>query len=112
MAELVGTRLVAEAKITGYLLDDMHPVGGAKARFFAGFGFDREAPAVLIAALLAHPDRNRVARVEITEFGEKSIVECQIDTPDARNPCIRSVWFREAGTQAHRFVTSYPHQPD
>ena len=41
MAELVGTRLVAEAKITGYLLDDMHPVGGAKARFFAGFGFDR-----------------------------------------------------------------------
>ena len=30
---------VPEPKVTGYLLDPTHPVGGSKARFFLAFGF-------------------------------------------------------------------------
>ena len=45
---------VESAKLTDYLLNPDHPVGGDKAAFLDRFGFRREAWPVLEAALLAH----------------------------------------------------------
>ena len=45
---------VESAKLTDYLLNPEHPVGGDKASFLTRFGFRREGWPVLEAALLAH----------------------------------------------------------
>jgi hypothetical protein len=54
--------IIAPAKITDYLLSEMHPVGRAKAQFFKRFGFRAAAPEELIQALLAHVGDNAVAQ--------------------------------------------------
>jgi len=45
-------------KVTEYLLNPSHPDGSPKARFFSRFGFSRNEPAVLVAALLVHVAEN------------------------------------------------------
>ena len=95
-------------KIVDYLLDEAHVDGGSKARFFKAFGFDLNAPEVLADALGAHPDRNALANEMMTPFGVTSVVECNLATPDGRDPCIRSVWNRKTGSAVHRLVTAYP----
>jgi len=51
-------RNTPRAKITEYLLNENHPVGGGKAAFFFRFGFSAERWHVLAAALDDHPIRN------------------------------------------------------
>ena len=46
--------VIAPEKLSGYLLDPNHAEGGAKARFFLGFGFSAQRPEALATALLAH----------------------------------------------------------
>lgn len=108
MAKLSGGRLVAEAKVVDYLLNPEHPQGKSKAQYFARFGFSREDYVVLLEALLSHPDDNDVVRVQDNDFGAKSTVQCQVKTPDGRDPCILSVWFLERGSGIQRLVTAYP----
>lgn len=108
MVKLAGARLVAEAKIAGYLLNKTHPQGAAKARFFAAFGFEQDSPSPLTQAILDHPAENEVARIEETAFGRKTIVECRLSSPDGRDPCVRTIWILEPGDALHRFVTAYP----
>ena len=101
-------RSIAEDKITRYLLEETHPKGGTKARFFGRFGFGWHAPHLLLEALRRHPDMNAVVSVTKTAFGTKSVVQCSMMSPDGRNPCIRSVWLRDIGSDVQRFVTAYP----
>ena len=62
-------------------------------------------------ALLDHPDVNFIVGETENDFGIKRIVECNIPTPDGRNPCIRTVWLREHGDDVHRLVTAIPLRP-
>jgi hypothetical protein len=61
--------LVAEDKITGYLLNAAHRFGASKARFFADFGFRVEEWETLAAALREHGQRHEVIKVTETGFG-------------------------------------------
>lgn len=105
---LDGLRAIDSRKVRDYLLDNDHPTGASKARLFTGFGFSPDDPFVLEMALLRHPLDNDVDRVADSAFGRKSIVECAIRTPDRRDPCVVTVWIKESGSAAHRFVTAYP----
>ncbi len=108
MIRLEGQRFVELSKVVDYLLNAEHADGGSKSAFFTRFGFDRDRPEALLDALASHPDRNTVVSQAISAFGSKSVVECRIDTPDGRNPCIRTVWIREGDASPHRLVTAYP----
>jgi len=98
---------VSEKKVRLYLLNIDHREGRPKARFFLARGFTDAEWWVLEQALRRHPVDNPTAAEEETEYGRKFIVRCQIQTPDGRNPCIRTVWMADAGTEP-RFVTAYP----
>lgn len=100
-------REVALEKISKYLLNDRHPDGRSKAAYFRAFGFAEKRPRELQAALYSHPDRNPVADAKETLHGSNLIVRCTIGTPDARNPCVVSVWMIVAERPA-RLVTACP----
>jgi hypothetical protein len=105
---LRGLRSIRAAKIVDYLLNENHPVGGTKARFFKRFGFDADNPTTFESALLRHPSENEVWKSVETSLGIKSIVVCTLRTPDGRNPCVRTIWFKPIGSTAHRLVSAYP----
>ncbi|MBA3896924.1 MAG: hypothetical protein H0X36_07270 [Sphingomonadaceae bacterium] len=107
MAKLNGATLVAPAKIAEYLLNASHPRGAAKARFFQSFGFEVRTADDLTRALGNHPRRNEIKSISIDRAGVKSVIECRIETPDGRNPCVRTIWVLEPGATVHRFVTAY-----
>ncbi|HWB50183.1 MAG TPA: hypothetical protein VG651_13815 [Stellaceae bacterium] len=106
----VATAVVADAKITGYLLDPAHSDQAAgKAKFFQAHGFSAADWMELKKALLDHPRANAVAVSATTPFGEKYEVRCSIATPDGRSPCIVSIWIIEPPDPGPRFVTAYPY---
>jgi hypothetical protein len=113
MSQLPGsaTAILDACKITQYLLDPNHPIGGGKAKFFGSFGFAQANWTDLKKALLDHPRTNSVTKKEPNKHGEKYIVSCSLTTPDGRNPCIVSVWIIEPPDPAPRFVTAYAAGP-
>lgn len=99
---------IDQGKITAYLLASSHPAGGAKAAFFARFGFAPASWQVLRDALLDHARRARVLTIGDTEFGTKYTLEGALSTPDGRKPLVRAIWFMGVGETVPRFVTAYP----
>jgi hypothetical protein len=98
---------VEQKKVVEYLLNSSHAAGSSKAAFFERFGFTSRSWSLLADALLEH-GRLRIVVDELeTKFGIKYVVECSIDTPDGRNPCIRSVWVCEH-ERPPRLITAYP----
>ena len=108
MITSVPDRIVPPTKLTEYLLDPTHPAGGAKAAFFRAFGFSAERLGAMRAALVAHPDRNRVEDVRRDRWGTRYVVRCSLETPDGRNPCVLSVWIVPPDQEQARLVTAYP----
>jgi hypothetical protein len=104
----VATAILDDCKITQYLLDPNHPVGGGKAKFFGSFGFSQANWMDLKKALLDHPRTNSVTNFAPTQYGgQKYVVSCSLTTPDGRNPCVVSVWIIEPPDPNPRFVTAY-----
>lgn len=101
--------LVERSKITGYLLCDTHKDGASKATFFASFGFHVADWQAFAIALRQHGRDRDVVAAERNDFGIKYVVRCKLLTPDARNPCIDSVWIVE-DEGAPRLVTAYPNR--
>lgn len=94
------------AKITEYLLSETHPVGGAKAAFFAKLGFSHERPEELLASLLSVGRENDVVDQVLTPFGTKYVIDGSITGPSASAP-LRTVWFIERRSVVPRLVTAY-----
>ncbi len=82
--------VVPQEKLLGYLLNDEHPTGGPKARFFRQFGFNPESAKVFEEALKRHAVEGRVALTQLNQWALKYIVEEPLQTPDDRNPLVRS----------------------
>ncbi len=87
-------------KITGYLLSDTHPRGRPKAAYFRRFGFSAVQPGVMAEAILNHARSHDLAGAVENTFGIHYIIEGAIETPDKRNPVIRSVWVIKTGEDA------------
>jgi hypothetical protein len=98
---------IPQRKIVNYLLDLTHPDGRGKAIFFIRFGFTLENWEQLTDALRTHAYEHEVAQVEQSTFGVRYVVEGILNTPDGRNPMVRSVWFVETDQDITRFVTAY-----
>jgi hypothetical protein len=103
------TEAVVDAnKITDYLLSDTHEIGKHKAKFFKSFGFDESSPTIFEEALKTHAVERDIVKDNDSPFGTKYKLECDIETPDERNPCIVSVWIIEKDTDEPRLITAYP----
>jgi len=100
--------VVTRSKVLDYILSLTHRDGSSKAKFFMQFGFSINQWEILVNALKNHAIRNNVTKVEQTSFGTRYVIEGFIETPDKRNPKIRSVWFVKKNTEIPCFVTSYP----
>ncbi len=99
--------LVEKSKLASYLLNLSHKDGASKAKFFLQRGFKADYWEAFAEALRAHGASQTVTEIEITRHGKKFTVECQIKTPDGKNPCILTVWI-QATSKAPRLVTAHP----
>ncbi|GAC1627566.1 MAG: hypothetical protein NVS9B10_16660 [Nevskia sp.] len=99
--------IVQQTKLVGYLLNLNHVDGASKAKFFLSRGFERGLWPDFAAALINHGASQPVVNETATVHGMKYVVECNLETPDGRNPCIRSVWIVE-GCEPPRLATAYP----
>ncbi|MEO8236197.1 MAG: DUF6883 domain-containing protein [Flavobacterium sp.] len=100
--------IVAENKITNYLLSQIHEIGKHKAFFFNRFGYNLNNINEFKNALLQHAIEREIAQTQNSDFGCKYVLKCNLQTPDNRNPCIVSVWIIEKGNQNPTLVTAYP----
>ena len=102
-----GLLQVDELKILQYLLNDKHPEGKSKAKFFKGRGFRNGEWLILQSALVQHGKARPIVSTETTSFGIKYVVECALETPDGIDSCVRTVWVAERDN-TFRLVTAYP----
>ena len=102
--------VVAQAKITEYLLNPAHPDNGGKAAFFLALGFTLEDWQTLAAALTALAEKHPVAQSVASPHGQKYIVDGVIDTPSGKKPPVRTVWIVDLGLDTPRLVTAYPQE--
>ena len=101
---------VAREKITLYLLSRSNPRGRSKARFFSAFGFRIERWRDLVDALRVHGAKHEVVETSKIDSGIKYIVDGILETPDGRNPLVRTVWIVDVGDSVPRFITAYPNR--
>ena len=99
--------IVDEQKVTGYLLNLDHKQGGPKAKYFRNRGFTVQDWSAMAEALRHHGATQPVTESSTTMHGKKFTVECQIKTPDGKNPCILTAWIQE-GDKPPRLVTAHP----
>ena len=100
---------VETRKIADYLLNLDHPDGGPKARYLLGRGFTQTAPDRLRVAIEDAARTQATVSVERNPFGVKYVLQCEIETPSGRRPCVRTVWIDE-GDGLARFVTLAPRE--
>ncbi|HDP34197.1 MAG TPA: hypothetical protein ENN29_03700 [Candidatus Hydrogenedentes bacterium] len=100
--------IVEQEKVINYLLNQKHPYGAGKARFFADRGFCIGQWKLLRDALNEHGCRHEVVTEYETGFGPRCSVEGELNTPDGHCPNIRSVWQMDKGASAPRLITAYP----
>lgn len=97
-----------DTKITHYLLDPSHPIGGGKAKFFLSCGFTIANWPELKRALLDHPQAHQITSQTANTHGESYEISCSLRTPDNTNPCVITVWIIQPSDPYPRFVTAYP----
>ena len=99
---------IPPAKILDYLLALDHNDGGSKADFLLRFGFNREHWQILAPAPRTHGASCAVVRTFRTVHGQKFIIEGPLETPDGRNPNLRTIWIILNGTDEPRLMSAYP----
>ena len=100
--------LIEERKVREYLLNQAHPDGMAKARFFARRGYREEDWRGLADDLRRHGQQNDVAGIVESPYGTRYSVDGQMRTPSGESIRIVAVWIMEKGTDVPRLVTAYP----
>ena len=79
-----------------------------RPRFFARFGFVFGEWAPLADALKQHGQVGTVLKFVESDYGTRYIVEGRLDTPDGRDPHVRTVWMIEKDGVRPRLITAYP----
>ena len=99
---------VDSEKITDYLLSTTNPRGRNKAVFFLSFGFSTEHWQGFAEALRLQGMTHEVVKVAETVYGQRYHVDGTLETPDGRNPQVRTVWQMDVGSDYPRLITAYP----
>jgi hypothetical protein len=99
---------IDQTKITEYLLNSRHPVGGSKARFFTSQGFSLESWEELQSALRTHAVTNKISKIVKHEYGKKLIVDCLLKSPSGKEYCIRVVWNDHLDGNPPKLITAHP----
>ena len=99
---------IKKEKITSYLLSTSSSDGQSKAKFFLGFGFCIEQWQIFADALQLHGASHEVVSIIETSYGIKYIMDGSLETPDGRNPYVRTVWQIDKGSDYPRFITARP----
>ena len=100
--------LVEREKITGYLLSTVDSTDPSKPDFFLRFGFSADNWQAFAEALILQGASHEVVRIDETIYGLRYHVHGIIETPDGRNPWIKTVWQVAAGTDFPRLITAHP----
>jgi hypothetical protein len=103
--------VVEEKKITGYLLNLLHPDGAGKAAFFLALGFSISEWEIFAEDLKQLAQLSTQVEDIETPYGIKYVVDGELLTPSGRMPMVRTVWILESGEETPRLVTAYPYLP-
>lgn len=99
---------VPPEKLTDYLLNAQHPVGGSKANWFRWLGYDSANPTVLEHDLLELVRTSESFSERDSPFGTKYAVSGTITTPNGNQVNLTTVWIIESSNDRPRLVTAYP----
>ena len=99
--------VVAQEKITEYLLSPANERGRPKARYFTSFGFSADDWEVMANALVGLAMQVEVTETIETVYGIQYVIIGDIESPDGRNPRIRSVWQVDYGFDHPRLISAY-----
>ncbi len=99
--------VIAEEKITKYLLSPDHPTGRFKAQYFQSCGFDISNWKHLEFAL-RELLKEEAELLETTDWGEKYAIRGEISGPSGNSVRIVSIWIILNAEKHPRFVTAYP----
>ena len=104
------TLVVPEAKLTRYLLDPDHPVGGPKAKFFNARGFSRANATGFAQALIRHVGSADTERLitEVKADEARLVAVGPLACPDGSVPIVKSVWKIDVRSESASLVTAYP----
>ena len=107
LTDITTELIVAEEKLTKYLLNLDNKRGRAKAIFFMKFGFEIQNREQLAEALRQHAIVNEITFDEITDYGHVYRIEGPVLSPDDRHPHIRAAWQIDNGKTHARFITAH-----
>ena len=89
--------VVPSDKVTEYLLNPTHLLGGSKAQWLLSLGYDRARPEQLANDLLELVHHAATFATEESAYGVKYTVPGQILTPSGRSVNIVTIWIAEPG---------------
>ena len=100
--------VVDRRKIVDYLLSRRHPDGRNKAAFFFAFGSRTARWERFAEALRTHGRNGTVTGRAESAYGVRYSVDGVVETPDGRNPRVRTVWVIASEGEEPRLVTAHP----
>ena len=100
--------MVQREKVTRYLLSTTNPPDESKPDFFLRFGFSADNWQAFAEALILQGASHEVVKIDETVYGLRYNVHGIIETPDGRNPRIKTVWQIDNGTDFPRLITAHP----
>src|SRR5436190_3832910 len=102
--------IIKREKLTKYLLNLIHPVGGSKAKFFRGIGFNNTNLEEFEQELYRIGKNENVKDQKLSEDsnGINYMIIGSVQAPDGNTYSIGTVWYIKTGTQNPSFITAYP----
>lgn len=104
--KLPPSAIIAESKVTGYLLkwrpeDD-------KSQFLAQAGYNLEDPDLLVHDIRKQLLPCEAELIEQTEYGPKYLIRGSLAGPNGHTLRVRTVWMIDKASGEARFITLFP----
>ncbi|MDH3602785.1 MAG: hypothetical protein OEU26_24505 [Candidatus Tectomicrobia bacterium] len=99
--------VIAQDKLTDYLLNLRHKRGGSKARLLAQYGYTVQNWERLEADIRRGLEAE-VTQVRTTDYGRRYAILMTLQTPSGEPLTIRTIWPIDIGTVFPRLITLYP----
>jgi hypothetical protein len=100
--------IIAELKLTNYLLDETHRRGSSKAKLLVALGYDPQQWQVLAADLRREHATADVIEQRTTIWGTRYEIVGPLTGPAGDTVLFRSIWQIDLGSDCPRLVTMYP----